>query len=367
MLRNIKYFLQTETASSLVLLAMLLLAMVAANSPVLPYYETLHQPMAELAINEGLMSVFFLCIGIEIKTEMKEGSLSSPSQIALPAVAAVGGMIVPALIYSGLNWNSPAMRGWAIPTATDIAFSLGILNLFGARIPRALRIFLMSIAIFDDLFAIGIIAVFYTQKITMWPLFFSLAIVLLLYIYNRRVRLMLPFVLAGCALWVALLAAGVTPTIAGVLLGMFLPLPMGKRLLHFLHGSVAFFVVPLFVFSNSGIPFGLLDSTAFNNPASIGIATGLFFGKQMGIFLPAFFFIRLGVAHMPPQTTWMQLYAVAILCGIGFTMSLFIGSLAFGDGVSMLYARLGVIIGSLASAVVGAICMAITLNKKARL
>ena len=356
-----------EAASSLVLLAMLLLAALAANSPLLPYYEALQQPMAELVINSGLMTLFFLCIGIEIKIEVKEGSLSSPAQIALPMVAALGGMVIPALIYSYFNWNTGAIRGWAIPTATDIAFSLGVLNLFGARVPRALRIFLMSIAIFDDLFAIGIIGVFYTQQLYWLPLLFSLAIIVLLYAYNRSGKHMAPFIFATCALWAALMDSGITPTLAGVILGLFLPLPMGKRLLHFLHKSVAFFVVPLFVFSNSGIPFGLLDSNAFNNPASIGIATGLFFGKQMGIFIPAFFFIRLGVAHMPPQTTWMQLYSVAILCGIGFTMSLFIGSLAFSSDTSLLYARLGVIAGSLASAVAGTIFMAITLNKKARL
>jgi len=364
MLRSIKYFFQMEAASSVILLVMALLAMAAANSPLLPYYEALHEPTAELVINKGLMALFFLYIGIEIKLEIKEGSLASPSQIALPMAAALGGIIVPALIYIAFNRSGDAMRGWAIPTATDIAFSLGVLNSFGKTIPRALRIFLMSIAIFDDLAAIAIIAVFYTQHIYWLPLLVSAAVVVLLYAYNRRTKFLSPFIFAGCALWVALLDSGINPTIAAVVLGLLLPLPLGKRVLRFLHGPVAFFVVPLFIFANSGIPLAAIYSSALSSPAIVGITSGLFIGKQMGIFIFTFLMIRFGLAKMPPETTWMQLYAVAILCGIGFTMSLFIGSLAFGDSILMLDARIGVLTGSLASAVAGAICMALSMNKK---
>lgn len=357
-------FFKRESSGSLVLLVMAALAMLAANSPLLPYYESLHSHNSEIIINEGLMALFFLCIGIEIKKEMKEGHLTTRSQIALPLVAAMGGMLVPAFIYSFFNWNTPAMRGWAIPTATDIAFSLGVLGIFGKRIPVALRIFLMSIAVFDDVMAIIVIAVFYTKAINVQALAFALGCVLLLLHYNKKVTFTPPYLFAAAALWLALFDAGISPTIAGVILGLLMPLTSGKRVLHFLHGWVTFFVVPLFVFANAGVAFNVVNIDTLTQPVTLGIITGLFFGKQIGILMTTFIMVRLGAAPMPSQTNWLQMYGVSLLCGIGFTISLFIGTLAFGGSELMPHIRLGVFTGSLASALLGTICIAFALKPK---
>lgn len=356
----LKIILKLESAPNIVFIAMLLLAIVAENSPFAPYYHTLHSATATLVINDGLMAIFFLCVGIEIKQEIKQNSAAPVSQLLLPVTAALGGIIIPALIFSFGNWGTATMRGWAIPTATDIAFSLGVLSLFGKSVPPALRIFLMSIAVFDDLVAIVIIAIFYTQDIQWVSLAFSCGCVVLLAIYNRYVNRMPAFIFAGCALWVALLDSGINPTIAGAIFGVLMPLDMGKRVLHFLHIWVVLLFVPIFVFANSGVPLGLLYMSVVANPLSLGIAGGLFFGKQCGIFALSALLIRAGWAKLPIGTTWLQLYAVSILCGIGFTMSLFIGSLAFTSEPFMLFEKAGILMGSLASAAVGIICMALS-------
>ena len=364
MIHRLKTFLKLESASSILLLVMTCLAMVAANTPLAAQYSQLHTPDNTLFINDGLMALFFLCIGIEIKLEIKEGYLSELSQMVLPVVAALGGMAFPAAIFYYFNAGGESLHGWAIPTATDIAFSLGALSVFGKRIPAALRIFLLCIAVFDDLMAVGIIAFFYTHTLHWAALAFSLGCIALLAVYNRYVKLLAPYVFLGVALWIALLDAGVSPTLAGVALGFLLPPALGKRVLHFLHGWVAFVIVPVFVFANAGVSLQGVHLNALAHPVSAGIAAGLFFGKQLGIFITTALMILFGVAKMPLQATWLQLYAMSILCGIGFTMSLFIGTLAFSDDSLMQYARLGVITGSLASAVLGTICMALAIKIK---
>lgn len=359
MLNTLKAFMRLESASSLVLLAMTLLAMLAANSPFASLYSEIQAPVPMLVINEGLMALFFLCIGIEVRQETR-GSLS---QLRLPLAAACGGVVVPALIFLFLNRDGAALRGWAVPTATDIAFSLGMLSLFGSRVPPALRMFLLSVAVFDDLIAVLVIALFYTQGIEWLGLLFALGCLLLLGLYNRHVRKLAPFLFAGAALWLALFDAGVNPALAGVALGLLLPADLGKRVLRFLHVPVDFIVVPVFVLANAGLPLEGLGLSALEHPVSAGIAGGLFFGKQGGIFLTSCIAIRLGWAKLPDGCGWKQLYAVSLLGGIGFTMSLFIGTLAFGDTTFMSYAKLGVLTGSLASAAAGIICMALSLQR----
>ncbi len=363
MLSAMKKFTQLEAAGGLVLLAMFVFAMLAANSPVAPYYELLHGHDARLVINEGLIAIFFLAIGIEIKLEMREGALSKRSQMALPLVSACGGVILPALIFTYINWGGEAMRGWAVPAATDIVFSLGVLSMFGAKVPVGLRIFLLGVAVFDDLIAIGIIAVFYSEAIKIWSLVFALACCVLIAAYNKRVTLLTPFVFAGAALWVALLDAGVSPTVAGVVLGLAMPVEMGKRVFRFLHVKVTYGIVPLFVFANSGVRLEDVTMAAFTNQVSLGVMFGLFFGKQWGIFGSAALLIKLRWAKLPSDASWGQLYAVALIAGIGFTMSLFIGTLAYGANELMTFTKVGVLTGSLASAAAGIICMALTSKK----
>ena len=374
---RLKAFIDSEAASALPLLAAAVLALVLANSPlvgaihgmleaklgfsfgVLDLAKPLH-----LWINDGLMAVFFLLVGLEIKREVVEGELSRPSQVALPVAGALGGMFVPALIYVGINWGDPvALRGWAIPAATDIAFSLGVLAALGNRVPLVLKVFLTTLAIVDDLGAIVIIAVFYTSQLSFQAMALAGVCIVGLAILNRAgVRRLGPYLLLGAVLWVSVLESGVHATVAGVVLAMFIPLKSAGeaegarpaiRLEHVLKPWSAWFIMPVFAFANAGLSLAGLSLASLVEPLPLGIVAGLFLGKQVGIMLGAGLLIVLGVAALPAGTSWRSLYGVAILGGIGFTMSLFIGTLAYVDGTRASEVRLGVLAGSLLSAVVG--------------
>jgi len=311
------------------------------------------------------MALFFLLIGLELKREIVEGELSQLNNIILPAIGALGGIIIPALFYIAFNYNDPvAIKGWAIPAATDIAFALGILALLGSRVPISVKIFLTSVAIFDDIGAILIIALFYTSKISLVALVIAAVCLILLFCLNKKgVMERSPYFLVGLVMWVALLKSGVHATLAGVLLAMFIPIKNEKEpnesplreLEHDLHTIVAFGVLPVFAFVNAGISFTGIGFDDILHGVPLGIICGLFFGKQIGIFLFCVAGIKLGFTKLPEGMSWLTLYGTAILCGVGFTMSLFIGSLAFEEtGTNLLFdERLGIIIGSLLSGVVG--------------
>jgi NhaA family Na+:H+ antiporter len=379
---KIKEFLRLEASSGILLLLASILAMVAVNSPADIYYHALlDTPVAirfgdfEIAkplllwINDGLMAIFFFLIGLEVKREFLAGELSDPSRVVLPIIAAIGGMAVPALIYSTINWDDPvAMKGWAIPSATDIAFALGVLALLGSRIPQALKLFLMTLAIIDDLGAIIIIALFYTADLSIVSLITAAIAVAVLFTMNRKGVLGLaPYILVGLVLWAAVLKSGVHATLAGVITALFIPFKKEpgesytqlEILEHDLHPAVAYGILPLFAFANAGIPFDGITADSFLHPVPLGIATGLFFGNQLGVFGFSWIAIKLGISQLPDDVSWVQLYGVAALCGIGFTMSLFVGSLAFEQGGPD-YAvddRLGILIGSLISGIVGYIVL----------
>ena len=374
---RLKAFIDSEAASALPLLVAAVLALVLANSPLTHAIHTLLEAklgfsfgVLDLAkplhlwINDGLMAVFFLLVGLEIKREVVEGELSRPSQVALPVAGALGGMIVPALIYVGINWGDPvALRGWAIPAATDIAFSLGVLAALGNRVPLALKVFLTTLAIVDDLGAIVIIAVFYTSQLSFQAMALAGVCIVGLAVLNRAgVRRLGPYLLLGVVLWVSVLESGVHATVAGVVLAMFIPLKSAGeaegarpaiRLEHVLKPWSAWFIMPVFAFANAGLSLAGLSLASLVEPLPLGIVAGLFLGKQVGIVLGAGLLIVLGVAALPAGASWRSLYGVAILGGIGFTMSLFIGTLAYVDGTRASEVRLGVLAGSLLSAVVG--------------
>ena len=377
-INKLKEFLRLEAASGILLLIAAILAMVAVNTPADIWYDALLDiPVAiqfgefEIAkplllwINDGLMAIFFFLIGLEVKRELLAGELSEPSRVVLPVIAAVGGMAVPAAIYSVINWGDPvALKGWAIPSATDIAFALGVLALLGSRVPQTLKLFLMTLAIIDDLGAIVIIALFYTADLSIMSLLVAVASVAVLFGLNRKGVLSLaPYLLVGFVLWAAVLKSGVHATLAGVLVAFFIPFKKEpgetqtqlEKLEHDLHSTVAYGILPLFAFANAGIPFDGISVDTFFHPVPLGIAAGLFFGNQAGIFCFSWVAIKLGITMLPDGVNWMQLYGAALLCGIGFTMSLFIGSLAFEQGGPD-YAiddRLGILLGSLVSGITG--------------
>jgi NhaA family Na+:H+ antiporter len=311
------------------------------------------------------MAVFFFLVGLELKREIMEGELSSPSNIVLPALGALGGMLIPALIYSGINWGDEvAIQGWAIPAATDIAFALGILLLLGDRISTSLKIFLVSIAIIDDIGAIVIIALFYTSDLSLISLLVAFACLPVLFILNwKNVTSVTPYIFIGAIIWIAVLKSGVHATLAGVILAFFIPMrstenpdrsPL-KELEHDLHTVVAYAVLPIFAFANAGISLHGIGVDYILHPVPLGIAAGLFIGKQLGVFGFCWLGLKLGVASLPKGVDLVQLYGVALLCGVGFTMSLFIGSLAFAEtDVNLLFDdRLGIIIGSVLSGISG--------------
>jgi NhaA family Na+:H+ antiporter len=377
-------FLHHEAAGGYVLMAAAALALLVANSPLAPaYYAALKQEFGWAVgplhlqettlhwINDGLMAVFFLLVGLEIKREVLDGELSRPSRLILPGVAALGGVVVPALIFLAFNGARPDSRsGWAIPSATDIAFALGVLALLGRRVPGSLKIFLTAIAILDDLAAILIIALFYTEQLHVLPLLGALATLAGLLTLNRlKVLALWPYLLGGLILWWFTLESGIHATLAGVALALLIPLrrtPLQEetedgavvnsplhRLEHALHKPVAFVIVPLFGFANAGLSFQGLSPADLLQPVPLGVALGLFVGKQLGVFGSAMAVIRLGWADMPRDASTRQLYGVAVLCGIGFTMSLFIGNLAFSDARLIDETKIGVLTGSLAAALLG--------------
>ncbi|MEA1919955.1 MAG: Na+/H+ antiporter NhaA [Campylobacterota bacterium] len=377
MLRNsLLHFFKLESATGILLIVATIFAIIMANSPLDTLYNhfmdipvvvsigemIIAKPML-LWINDGLMAVFFFMVGLEIKREVVEGSLKDRSQIVLPLFAAIGGMAIPALIFTFFNWGDEgAMRGWAIPAATDIAFALGILSLLGNRVPPSLKIFLLALAIIDDLGAIIIIALFYTSELSLASLqVAAVAIIILLYMNRRGVVNNTAYVLLGLVLWTAVLKSGVHATLAGVILGLIIPLKNNKAsfhaLEHSLHAPVNFVILPLFAFANAGISFGSVTVKDFTDNLTLGIAMGLFFGKQIGIFIFSALAVMLRLGSLPKDVSWGQLYGVAILSGIGFTMSLFIGSLAFECEGEICFdvvdERMGIIIGSLLSGVVG--------------
>ncbi|MBI6853893.1 Na+/H+ antiporter NhaA [Pseudomonas cichorii] len=370
-------FFQLEAAGGLLLIAAAALALIINNSPLSWLYnEFLNIPVVAqigaikiakpllLWINDGLMALFFLVIGLEVKRELLEGHLSRPSQVVLPGAAAIGGMVVPALIYYALNKDNPAaLGGWAIPMATDIAFALGVLALLGKRVPVSLKLFLMTLAIIDDLGAIIVIALFYSGELSSLSLILAGVSILALIVMNRLgVAKLGPYLLIGLVLWVCVLKSGVHATLAGVVLAFCIPLRTKTEktspllsLEHGLHPWVAYGILPLFAFANAGVSLTGVTLDSFTHPVPMGIAAGLLIGKTLGVFGLTWLAIRAGLAKLPNEANWGQVLGVSILCGIGFTMSLFVGSLAFEAGVSD-YAgedRMGILTGSILSALMG--------------
>ena len=371
-------FLSLESVSGILLIFATLLAMVLKNSPLSTYYQFilmlpcgvhignlgLTKPFL-LWVNDCYMAIFFLVVGLEIKREMLEGHLKTNAQRMLPLVGALGGVIVPAGIYLYINWDNTLSRhGWAIPTATDIAFALGILALAGKKVPVSLKIFLMALAIFDDFIAIIVVAIFYTSQLSMTALSLAFVGIIGLYILNRmNVSRIAAYILVGSFIWVCVLKSGVHATLAGVVTGLFIPLNSNnenipspsKTLIHSLHPWVAFGILPLFALANAGVSLEGFQLAKLLQPVPLAIMISLFIGKQLGVFAFCWVAIKLGLAQLPEKSNWMQLYAVAVLCGIGFTMSLFIGGLAFeyGGPGDTRADRLGILIGSMLSAIVG--------------
>lgn len=402
--REFAHFIRLEAAGGVLLVIAAVLALAVANSPLADGYRDLfatpmqirvgaldlHKPLL-LWINDGLMAIFFLLVGLELKREMIDGQFAEKSQMLLPGLCALAGMAVPMAIYAWANAGDPvALRGVAIPAATDIAFALGVLALLGSRVPLALKLLLTAIAVADDLGAIVIIALYYTDHLSMRALAFALAALAVLVVANRRgVRTLSVYLVVGAVMWVALLKSGVHATLAGVALGMTIPMrpasdamvtdALGVRvadpdvrgplevLEDALHPWVAFGILPLFAFANAGVPLAGLSLATLAEPVPLGIALGLFVGKQVGIFGTAAALIALGWVRRPPDTSWAALYGMAILCGIGFTMSLFIGGLSFdADHAHLQIAnRIGILSGSLVSALVGYAVLLWVLPKKA--
>jgi NhaA family Na+:H+ antiporter len=382
-LNALREFLRLESASGILLVIAGACAMVIANSPLLDLYQALLQTPIKVQvgnvlfdktlliwINDLLMAIFFLLVGLEIKREVVAGELSERAKVALPAIAALGGMIVPAAIYAWFNWHDPVgIRGWAIPSATDIAFALGVLSLFGERVPVGLKIFLMTLAVLDDLGAIVIIALFYSSDLSLQSLTLAAIALVGLYALNRAgVTRVAPYVLVGIALWVFVLKSGVHATLAGVVTALFVPAtdpghpghPPSQRLEHALHPWVAFGILPLFAFANAGVNLSGMSLGKLLEPIPLGILLGLFVGKQVGVFTFAWLAVKSGLARLPDGVNFRQVYGAAILCGIGFTMSLFIGMLAFentASGEVIITDQLGILAGTLLSAVFGSLVL----------
>jgi NhaA family Na+:H+ antiporter len=370
----LREFLDGEAAGGIILMAAAALALIVANSPLAEtYFAVLHAYLGPLSvshwINDGLMAVFFLLVGLEIKREMLDGQLSTWPRRVLPGIAAAGGMAVPALVYVLINrGNQPALSGWAIPTATDIAFALGVLSLLGSRVPASLKVFLTALAIIDDLGAVIIIALFYTSGLSLAYLAAAFAVIALLVVLNRmRAMKLWPYLLLGVVLWVLVLKSGVHATLAGVALALTIPLerfpgishdsehsPL-HRLEHGLHKLVPFLVIPIFGFANAGVSLGGLSFAALVEPLTLGVAAGLVLGKLVGVFGSSALAIRFGLAELPANARWLHMLGISLLCGIGFTMSLFIGLLAFaGDPALQDAVKVGILAGSLVAALLGA-------------
>lgn len=374
-MRPLREFFQLEATSGFILVLVAVAAIIVANSPWHFYYETivhtsfgihlgsfkLTLPLIEW-INQGLMSIFFLLVGLEIKREIFQGELNSLSKISLPAIAAIGGMIIPAFIYLAINFHNPlTRRGWAIPTATDIAFTLAILNLLGNRIPVKLKVFLTALAIFDDIGAIIIIAFFYTAKISWMYLSFSLFCLLFLILLNRwQIKKITPYLLVGLILWFLMLQSGIHAVLAGIALAFAIPLNDKANqasplitLEHKLNPWVAFLILPLFGFTNAGVSFIGVAWQSWFNAVTLGVFLGLFIGKQIGVFGSVYLASKLKWTNLLADVNWLSIYGIALICGCGFTMSLFIGTLAFDNSSYTSSVRLGVLLGSLISGILG--------------
>ena len=375
---NFRLMIQHDALGGILLVVAAIFAMLVANSGLSGLYQgfldlpvevkfgsfEIAKPLL-LWVNDGLMAIFFFLVGLEVKREIIEGHLSSVEQIMLPAIGAVAGIAVPALFYLGFNWGNPdAMVAWAVPSATDIAFALGVFSLFAKQLPLSLKLFLLSVAIFDDIGAIVIIALFYSQDLSTLSLSVALVGLCVLFILNRfNVRYQAAYILVGIVVWAAVLKSGVHATLAGFALALFIPLnvknedgnPMLLNLEHSVQPWVAFAILPVFAFANAGIELAGITLEDLVHPVTLGVISGLFIGKQIGIFGMCWLAIKLGFAKLPKGANWLQFYGVSVLCGIGFTMSLFIGSLAF-EGVDTSYftqVKLGVLISSLLAAVWG--------------
>ncbi len=373
-------FIKKESSAGIILIFVTVLALLLKNSMFSEYYTAFLRTPVEIRfadlhiakplllwINDGLMAIFFLLIGLEVKREFLEGHLSTTSQATLPIIAAVGGMVVPAAFYIAINNGDPtAMRGWAIPTATDIAFALGVLALLGKRVPLSLKVFLMALAIIDDLGAIVIIALFYTVELSTLSIVVAASALTVLILMNRLgVAKKAAYIIVGVILWVSVLKSGVHATLAGVALAFTIPLQctrkdkgqtysMSKDMEHDLHYWVAFFILPLFAFVNAGVDLRNVSLEQMTTGVPLGIIAGLFLGKQIGVFGFSWIAIKLGLAKIPDNSTWLQLYGVSILTGIGFTMSLFVNSLAFTDGNLYQQAdKLAVLVASFTAGIAG--------------
>lgn len=380
--RKINEFIHSQSFGGVVLAVAALLALIISNSPWSSFYERFAQWPGELRIggdwlvlsktllhwvNDLWMAVFFFLVGLEIKRELMKGELASFRQALLPASAAVGGMLVPALIYAGINWgNAVALRGWAIPAATDIAFALGILVLLGSRVPVSLKVFLTAVAIIDDLGAILIIAFFYTDQLSLNALMAAGLGVLVLVALNRfKVMAIGPYVMVGLVIWLLVYKSGIHATLAGVATALTIPLSDGKggspleRAEHALHPWVAFAILPMFAFANAGVSLQGLTPATLLQAVPLGITAGLLLGKAVGVFGASWLLIRFGGARLPAAASWQQFFGVCVLCGVGFTMSLFIGALAFqGQGPDYeTQVKLGVLCGSILSGIVGAVLL----------
>ncbi|MCT8644579.1 Na+/H+ antiporter NhaA [Glaesserella parasuis] len=378
MIQHIRKFLQLESASGILLLAFAMLAMLFANTPLKDLYFdflsmpvsiqiglfSIHKPLL-MWVNDGFMAVFFVLIGLEVKREMMVGAISSYQRAIFPAIGALGGMIVPALVFTLINSDSPEFQqGWAIPMATDIAFALGVLGLLGKRVPFALKIFLLALAIIDDLGAIVVIAIFFSHELSTTALISAVIAITALIIMNRmRVTAICAYMVVGLILWASVLKSGVHATLAGVIIGFCVPLK-GKNgeepLAHFEHILApwcSFVILPLFAFSNAGVSLAVMSLSTLFSPLTMGVALGLLVGKTLGVFSFSFLAVKLGIAQLSEGINFKQIFAVSVLCGIGFTMSMFLAGLAFGgdeaDGQFISLARLGILIGSGISAVLG--------------
>ncbi len=382
-----KWFFKLEAASGLVLLFAAIIALIISNSNLSTTYFDILNSYLKLGIgifslklsvlhwiNDVLMAIFFFLVSLEIKREFIQGELSNPKQALLPIIGAVGGMVVPALIYVAINFKDPiTLNGWAIPSATDIAFSLGVLSLLGKRVPLSLKVFLTALAIIDDLGAIIIIAFFYSGEVQYSYLLLMLGCLIILLIFNKlNIKNFIPYLIVGIFLWEFTHVSGIHATIAGVILALTIPHKSNKKkhtnslllkLEHAISPYVAFGIMPIFAFANAGVSLDGVTVSSLMNPVPLGILCGLFFGKQVGVFVFSYASIKLNFAEMPNNSDWLKLYGVGILTGIGFTMSLFVGNLAFAEATShMDGVKIGVLLGSLLSTIFG--YMLILLNSK---
>ena len=377
LIENIRKFFHLKSAPGILLLLAAITAILAENSFLSNSYSKLLYSSMSINIsnfsidkdlhhwiNDGLMAIFFLLVGLEIKRELVQGHLSTRKQFSLPAVAAIGGITIPAIIYISLNFNNAVtINGWAIPTATDIAFALGVVTLLGNRVPISLKVTLVAIAIIDDLMAIVIIASFYTSDLSInYLLLAAITTSILFVLNNRKINKLSPYVIVGILLWVFVLKSGIHASLAGVLLALFIPIkskgnstysPLNK-LEHSIEPWVNFIILPIFAFANAGVSFAGMKLNLLWDPVTLGIILGLFFGKQIGVMLISFIAVKLGVAQMPDKSSWLSLYGVSILTGVGFTMSLFVGNLAFVENIQYIDGvKIGVLSGSLLSTVFG--------------